>query len=104
MPKIKPCWVWEKVAEVGFVTEHTLKGPDVLCRYWHNEPPSNDAKLIGMSLNIKTTLEKVKEACLFADDGGYIGVTSEPHISEELFAEICEVLNMTETKDGESNG
>lgn len=40
-------------------------------------------------------LEKVRQACLFADDDGQVGVTEDPHISSYLFYEICETLNKT---------
>lgn len=37
-------------------------------------------------------LEAVKQACLFADDDGTIGVTQDPHIHSELFDQICAAL------------
>jgi hypothetical protein len=37
-------------------------------------------------------LENVKQACLFSDDDGGIGITTEPHIPEELFDNICSSL------------
>lgn len=40
-------WYWESVKNPGFIPEHTLVGPDVLCRYWHDKPPSADALLIA---------------------------------------------------------
>ena len=27
-------WVWELVEQEGCIPEYTLRGPDVLCRYW----------------------------------------------------------------------
>ncbi len=40
-------WYWESVKDPGYIHEHTLEGPDVLCRYWHDIPPSADALLIA---------------------------------------------------------
>ncbi len=42
-------WKWEKVEGDMSVTEWTLKGPDVLCRYWYDKPPSQDAKLLAVA-------------------------------------------------------
>ena len=42
-------------------------------------------------------LEKVRRACLFSEDDGEIGVTSDPHISEELFDDICNALRPPKT-------
>ena len=39
---------------------------------------------------LKTILEKVKQTCLFDEDDGQTGVTTDPHIGERLFNEICE--------------
>ena len=41
---------------------------------------------------MRAALEAVKEACLFAEDDGAIGVTQEPHIDDELFGRICSAL------------
>ena len=41
---------------------------------------------------IQKTLEKVRQCCLFDDDEGKTGVTTDPHIPLELFDEICAVL------------
>ena len=38
-------------------------------------------------LELKTLLHKIKERCLFADDGS-IGITQDAHIPQELFDEI----------------
>ena len=41
-------------------------------------------------------LEKVRQCCLFSDDdAGPIGVTTDPHIDEQLFKDICTVLSAT---------
>ena len=41
-------------------------------------------------------LEDVKQRCLFADDGGTIGVTEDPHVPAELFNRICALLTSLE--------
>jgi len=51
-------WTWEKVVGDGKVTEFTLNGPDVLCRFWWDKPPSADARLIA---NAPTLLDICKE-------------------------------------------
>lgn len=38
-------------------------------------------------------LREVRDACLFDDDDGQIGVTEEPTISADLFGRICECLH-----------
>jgi hypothetical protein len=41
-------WLWETVeGDQSMITESSLKGPDVLCRYWYDDPPSADALLIA---------------------------------------------------------
>jgi hypothetical protein len=40
-------------------------------------------------------LNSVREACLFSEDDGSIGVTQEPHIPYQLFDDICKALAAT---------
>jgi hypothetical protein len=47
--------------------------------------------------DIRDLLIEVRDACLYAEDDCRIGVTTDPHISEDLFARICDALNATET-------
>lgn len=47
----------------------------------------------------RALLSDVREACLFDDDDGIIGVTTDPHIDERLFDKICAALN-PEPADG----
>lgn len=49
--------------------------------------------LIAAAPDLYAALVQVREACLFGDDDGSIGVTSEPYISMELFAAICTALS-----------
>jgi len=37
-------------------------------------------------------LTEVRDACLYSEDD-YIGVTNEPHISDDLFSRICDAIN-----------
>jgi len=41
---------------------------------------------------LTTVLEQVQQRCLFEEDLGAIGVTTEPHIDEKLFSDICTAL------------
>ncbi|MCR6734479.1 MAG: hypothetical protein NVV83_10525 [Afipia sp.] len=47
--------------------------------------------LIADVSGLAKILEAVKQACLIADDDG-ISITSDPHISEDLFSHICAAL------------
>jgi hypothetical protein len=51
-----------------------------------------NAHLIAAAPEMYEILEGIKEACLFDDDDGQIGVTTEPHITEDLFKDICRTL------------
>ncbi len=53
-------WVWQTVATVGMVTEHSLEGPDVLCRYWGGKPPSEHALLIAAAPETAVERDRLK--------------------------------------------
>ena len=40
-------------------------------------------------------LGDVRDACLFAEDDGLTGITTDPHIDERLFGKIVTFLNGT---------
>lgn len=44
---------------------------------------------------LRDVLEAVKQRCLLSDDDGQIGVTTDPHIDEQLFSAICDILTDT---------
>lgn len=54
--------------------------------------------LAERTLTAEELLQQVREACLFIEDDGEIGVTTEPHISEELFKAMCECLPKRENR------
>ena len=57
-------WEWVRVEDAGCVTEWTLEGPDVLCRFWHDKPPSDHALLLAAAPNTaaeRDRLVKVNE-------------------------------------------
>lgn len=43
-------------------------------------------------------LKSVREACLYPEDDGSIGITQEPYIDSQLFDDICKALAATEQK------
>lgn len=55
-------WTWERVADAGCVVEFTLNGPDVLCRYWYDKPPSADALVIAAAYDLLDAAKKLEEA------------------------------------------
>lgn len=59
-------WRWERINNIGSVTEHTLDGPKtVLCRYWGDEEQTQEARIIEMSNEMYIELVKL----LDEDDG-----------------------------------
>ena len=46
----------------------------------------------GRVIEAEALLEDVRASCLFADDDGFIGITTDPHIDERLFDKICGFL------------
>lgn len=45
------------------------------------------------SVNLLDLLIEVRNACLFDDDDGQIGVSEEPTITHDLFDRICAAIN-----------
>ncbi len=91
-------WKWETVQGNHLVTEHTLKGPDVLCRYWYDEPPSKDARLIAAAPELLGFMEAFDAAWIvdFPDGptedsrDGYGGSIPEHHL--ELWRKVREII------------
>ena len=55
-----------------------------------------DARLIASAPALLEALKEVHGACLYAEDDGVIGVTSEPTIDSDLFDRICAAIRQAE--------
>ncbi|KKL13516.1 hypothetical protein LCGC14_2524970 [marine sediment metagenome] len=56
------------------------------------EKEATEARVVELA----GALEQVRQCCLFSDDdAGPIGVTTDPHIDEQLFKDICTALATT---------
>lgn len=60
-------WVWEREANPGAVAVHTLKGPDILCRWWeagafHSEGPPLDAASIAAFPELIAEVQRLRNA------------------------------------------
>ena len=51
-----------------------------------------NASRLAAAPELLEALERVRQACLFSEDDGQIGVTADPHIDERLFNEICAAI------------
>lgn len=86
-------WKWEKV--VGpisgpqTVTEWTLKGPDVLCRFWYDRPPGFDALLIAAAPDMLMALigiqviaeQNVADICADVQEGGNLSAADKMELA-----------------------
>ena len=55
-----------------------------------------NARLIASAPALLDALKEVHGACLYAEDDGVIGVTSEPTIDSDLFDRICAAIRQAE--------
>ena len=73
-------------------------------RRWSVDPAISDSPQADCHLaaghidELCEALEGCRQACLFEDDDGGIGVTEDPHIPSELFDKICIALNRATAK------
>jgi hypothetical protein len=64
---------------------------------WNYEPNKlltnlEDARLIAVAPDLLACLIDCREACLFDDDNGGVGVSEDVVISHELFDRICATI------------
>lgn len=53
-------WEWQKVEKEGCVTEWTLEGPKkVLCRFWYDAPPSDEALAIASATELLESCQEL---------------------------------------------
>jgi len=57
------------------------------------EETRSNAVLIACAPVLLALLTEVREACLYPEDDGAVGVTQEPTIDEDLFARICAAVS-----------
>ncbi len=61
---------------------------------WQDRAEVAEARVVELA----GALERIRQRCLFEEDDGRTGVTTEPHIDEQLFNDICAVLSTTPAK------
>jgi len=82
----------EEVAnEYADKASQNYSGVEVVPLFEHPSP-DDVAALKAENKVLRDVLSQVKEQCLFVDDDGQIGVSSEAQIDSQLFGEICEAL------------
>lgn len=78
-----------------FVTAQADEGPDI-CHVGNGPAGPANARLIASAPALLEALKEVHGACLYAEDDGVIGVTSEPTIDSDLFDRICAAIRQAE--------
>ena len=83
-----------QVAQLELIKdEHDERGIDIAILVQNlNSAEAKLTTLQSKSAALVDTLTQVREQCLFADDDGQIGVSSEAQIDSRLFDEICAAL------------
>ena len=94
-------WRWERDESPGRVPVTTLRGPDVLCRYWDIGWTGRDAELIRSSPELAHLLEQAfwfVEHYAADDDSGPCGDAAV--LRDEITAALAPLRKSPESPDG----
>lgn len=86
--KHTPKWKWKKVEGDHEASSWSLDGPDVLCRFWYDKPPSKDALCIEAAPDMLAILREFVAAENRTAHGNYCVVHAACAKAEALIAKL----------------